>query len=121
MKELDSLQQASASEMEDSQTENCGITVDDRHPRELMEVSCNIPCASDSKSFTEVSEVLDSTSELGLSNAEPERLLSQCGRNEHKGQGTVNPWKLLLEQVADDLTAVLTIATVVSFYVKSTM
>ncbi|XP_024364260.1 sodium/potassium exporting P-type ATPase 1-like isoform X2 [Physcomitrium patens] len=86
--------------------------------RELMEVPCDESCSNHSKSFEEVIKVLDSNSELGLSNAKAERLLKQYGRNELKGQGAVNPWKILLAQVANGLTAVLTIAMVVSFAVK---
>ncbi|XP_024402062.1 sodium/potassium exporting P-type ATPase 1-like [Physcomitrium patens] len=70
-----------------------------------------------SKSVDEVSQLLGTNPDLGLLDANAAELLKH-GRNELKGQGGVNPWKILLGQVANGLTAVLGIAMVVSFAVR---
>jgi magnesium-transporting ATPase (P-type) len=65
----------------------------------------------------EVCHSLGTHAGLGLSNASGAERLQQHGRNQLKGQGGVNPWKILLRQVANGLTGVLVIAMVVSFAV----
>lgn len=69
------------------------------------------------RSVEDVCAALGSNLELGLTEARASALLKQHGRNELKGQAGVNPWKILLRQVANGLTAVLVIAMIVSFAV----
>lgn len=70
------------------------------------------------KSFEDVCKALGSDPELGVSEARAGELLKRHGRNELKGQAGVNPWKILLRQVANGLTAVLIISMIVSFAVQ---
>jgi potassium/sodium efflux P-type ATPase len=70
-----------------------------------------------SRSVGDVCAVLVTNLELGITEARASELLKQYGRNELKGQAGVNPWKILLRQVANGLTAVLVMAMIVSFAV----
>ncbi|KAG0624727.1 hypothetical protein M758_3G269600 [Ceratodon purpureus] len=70
------------------------------------------------RSFEEVCKALGTNLDSGISEARATELLKKHGRNELKGQAGVNPWKILLGQVANGLTAVLIIAMIVSFAVQ---
>lgn len=70
-----------------------------------------------SRPFEDVCAALGTDLDRGISEARAGELLKQYGRNELKGQAGVNPWKILLRQVANGLTAVLILAMIVSFAV----
>ncbi|NP_001413487.1 sodium/potassium exporting P-type ATPase 1 [Physcomitrium patens] len=70
------------------------------------------------QSVESVSKALGTNPNLGVSDGRSAELLKQHGYNELKGQAGVNPWKILLRQVSNGLTAVLVVAMVVSFAVK---
>lgn len=70
------------------------------------------------RAFEDVCKALGSDLDRGISNADAAKLLKKYGRNELRGQAGVNPWKILMRQVANGLTAVLMLAMIVSFAVQ---
>lgn len=70
------------------------------------------------RSIPDVSKLLETDAEVGLGSAKAAELLVKYGRNELQGQRGINPWRILLQQVTNGLTLILTIATVVSIVVE---